>query len=163
MLTDGTGFKGKAEQYCHPRELATLLANYEHWSLGVELALAFNLAIVVSLVVFLLCTRNPGCGSSCILNCCTKGGAKQSEKKKKKEYHHLVSTSSLNKSSNLVVDLYTDEPDDDEPESQRRPIVDDQWDTNVGNTIAFLIVMNLKLFFFCVCVWLRVSKRYVCE
>nr|CAH0111545.1 unnamed protein product [Daphnia galeata] len=120
------GFKGKAEQYCHPRELATLLANYEHWSLGVELALAFNLAIVVSLVVFLLCTRNPGCGSSCILNCCTKGGAKQSEKKKKKEYHHLVSTSSLNKSSNLVVDLYTDEPDDDEPESQRRPIVDDQ-------------------------------------
>ena len=125
MLTDGTGFKGKAEQYCHPRELATLLANYERWSLGVELALAFNLAIVVSLVVFLLCTRNPGCGSSCILNCCTKGGAKQSEKKKK-EYHHLVSTSSLNKSTNLVVDLYTDEPDDDEPESQRRPIVDDQ-------------------------------------
>jgi hypothetical protein len=46
--------------------------------------------------------------------------------KKKKEYHHLVSTSSLNKSSNLVVDVYTDEPDDDEPESQRCPIVDDQ-------------------------------------
>ncbi|XP_046438550.1 furin-like protease 1 isoform X2 [Daphnia pulex] len=123
------GFKGRTEKYCHPRELATLLASYERWSLGVELALAFNLAIVVSLVVFLLCTRKPGCGSSCILNCCTKGGANQSDKKKKKkkqEYHHLVSTTSLNKSSNLVVDVYTDEPDDDEPESQRRPIINDK-------------------------------------
>jgi hypothetical protein len=26
-----------------------------------------------------------------------------------------------------VVDVYTDEPDDDEPESQRRPIINDKW------------------------------------
>ncbi|KAI9557493.1 hypothetical protein GHT06_017321 [Daphnia sinensis] len=111
------GYKGKTEQYCHPRELANLLANYERWSLGVELALAFNVAIVMALVVFMLCNKKPGGGSSCILNCCSTGA------EPKKEYHHLVPTTT-NKSNNLVVDVYTDDHEDDEPESNRRPITE---------------------------------------
>lgn len=112
-----TGYKGKAEHYCHPRELANLLANYERWSLGVELALAFNVAIVMALVVFMLCNKKPGGGSSCILNCCSTGA------EPKKEYHHLVPTTT-NKSNNLVVEVYTDDHEDDEPESNRHPITE---------------------------------------
>lgn len=111
------GYKGKAEHYCHPRELANLLANYERWSLGVELALAFNVAIVMALVVFMLCNKKPGGGSSCILNCCSTGA------EPKKEYHHLVPTTT-NKSNNLVVEVYTDDHEDDEPESNRHPITE---------------------------------------
>ncbi|XP_057366840.1 furin-like protease 1 isoform X2 [Daphnia carinata] len=111
------GYKGKAEQYCHPRELANLLANYERWSLGVELALGFNVAVVMALVVVMLCNKKPGGGSSCVLNCCSTGA------EPKKEYHHLVPTTT-NKSNTLAVEVYTDDHEDDEPESNRRPITE---------------------------------------
>lgn len=97
------GFKAGSEQYCHPRELAGLLAGYERWSLGVEMALAFNLAIVMALVVYMFCTRSPGSSWCCSLSSCCPGNGTEP----KREYHHLVS--SENKSNNLVVDMYTDE------------------------------------------------------
>ena len=64
------------------------------------MALAFNLAIVMSLVFYLVCKRKPD-GSSCCSNLCPGSGAEP-----RREYQHLVSAEK--KSNNLVVNFYTD-------------------------------------------------------
>ncbi len=57
------------ELYCYPHELVRQMAGYEHWSVGVELALAFNLALVMALVGYVMCTKKSR-DSSCVLFCC---------------------------------------------------------------------------------------------
>lgn len=100
-----SGSKAGTEHYCHPRELVGLLASYERWYLGVELALAFNVAVIIALLAYMMCIKSPGGSGFCFrLNCCPGNESEQP-----REYHHLVPTQNK-KSQNLVVDLYSDEP-----------------------------------------------------
>lgn len=83
------GSKSKPEFYCHPRDLMNQLTGYERWALGIELALAFNVAIVVALVAYLCCSRSSG--SSCF------GTKKDTERG---DYRHLISYNPHSKSPN---------------------------------------------------------------
>lgn len=51
------GSNVKPELHCFPNELVKELTTYEQWSIGVELALAVNLALVVALVVYMICKK----------------------------------------------------------------------------------------------------------
>ena len=42
--------------YCRPKELVNQLEGYERWALGIELALALNVAILVALLAYLFCS-----------------------------------------------------------------------------------------------------------
>ena len=62
------GSKVGQELYCYPHELAKQLLGYENWSIGVELALAFNLALVMALVGYMMCakkSRDSWCAICC--------------------------------------------------------------------------------------------------
>ena len=59
---------------------------YERWALGIELALAFNVALVVALSVYLLCTKT-GCDLKKCLTCCARG------QNRSPNYHNLISQS----------------------------------------------------------------------
>lgn len=65
------------------------LTGYERWALGIELALALNVAIVVALVAYLCCSRSSD--SSCF------GTKKDSERG---DYRHLISYNPHSKSPN---------------------------------------------------------------
>lgn len=58
------------------------MESYEKWSLGVELALGFNVACLVALLVYLLCTRN---NCRFVLPCSNAG------KKEAPHYQNLIS------------------------------------------------------------------------
>lgn len=83
----------KPEKHCYPNELAKELVIYEKWSIGVELALAVNLALVVALVVYMLCSKK-GCDLSCLPNYCRDSlewQSQQFENAQQGNYRLLVS------------------------------------------------------------------------
>ena len=74
------------------------LIAYERWALGVELALALNVALVAVLCVYMLCNRN-GCNTSCSLSCCCRGN------RSKINYQNL--TASTNKKNSMIDAQYS--------------------------------------------------------
>lgn len=76
----------KTESYCHPHELVNQLANYEKWSLGVELALGLNVACLVALMVYLMCARN-----TCSFSLPSFCGGSEKTGKTDPRYHNLMS------------------------------------------------------------------------
>ena len=80
-----TGFGGAGDQFCHPKVLVEQLTHYEHWTLGTEIALAFNIALVVALCGYLLCRGKYGCNSSCRMSCCGGRNSRQPN------YQNLIS------------------------------------------------------------------------
>ena len=80
-----TGFGGAGDQFCHPKVLVEQLTHYEHWTLGTEIALAFNIALVVALCGYLLCSGKYGCNSSCRMSCCGGRNSRQPN------YQNLIS------------------------------------------------------------------------
>jgi len=77
------------ERYCRPKELVDQLASYDRWALGIELALALNVAVLVALLAYLFCSsksctrsdRMIGAGERRRLN--TSGSTA--------DYRHLIS------------------------------------------------------------------------
>lgn len=89
-----TGSQAEPESHCYPHELVKQLTGYEHWSVGVELALAFNLALVVALMIYMMCTKK-SCSPSCVLNCCSSSGERETNHRQG-DYNLLTQTSGSN-------------------------------------------------------------------
>ena len=89
-----TGSQAVPESHCYPHELVKQLTGYEHWSVGVELALAFNLALVVALMIYMMCTKK-SCSPSCVLNCCSSSGERETNNRQG-DYNLLTQTSGSN-------------------------------------------------------------------
>lgn len=105
------------------------LACYERWALGIELALALNVAIVVALLAYLFCKRSAdsGCGGSRV----------DSERG---DYRHLISFNPHNKSPNNLNIEYRDQ------ERQEASISDEDDDWLKGKQIPSL--NQLSSYFF---------------
>lgn len=82
------GSQIEPESHCYPHELVKQLTGYENWSVGVELALAFNLALVMALTIYMMCTKK-SFSSSCFLNCCSGSN----ERETNHDYDLLTQTS----------------------------------------------------------------------
>ncbi|EFX76306.1 hypothetical protein DAPPUDRAFT_306271 [Daphnia pulex] len=85
------GSQIEPESHCYPHELVKQLTGYENWSVGVELALAFNLALVMALTIYMMCTKK-SFSSSCVLNCCS-GSNERETNHRQGDYDLLTQTS----------------------------------------------------------------------
>lgn len=85
------GFNSVSESHCYPHELVKQLGEYERWSLGVELALALNVALVTGLLAYLMCSRK-----SCTLYtlCCGRRRNVGNENVRHGDYSLLRTTQS---------------------------------------------------------------------
>ncbi|KZS05709.1 Amontillado [Daphnia magna] len=81
------------ESHCFPNELVRQLEGYENWSTGVELALAINLALVIALVCYTMCTKK-SCNSSYLLKCCRRSN--ETEASQRHGDYSLLTTANIN-------------------------------------------------------------------